>query len=181
MTITIQTLGEFTLYRNGESVGLPKSKRTRALLAYLAVTNKPHRRERLCDLLWEMPDDPRGSLRWSLSKIRPLVNEPSMERLVANRDNVGLEKSDVVVDINTLEKKINNNNLSLVLLVARHRKLCADMNSAFATATRCKYIRVCSAPFHEKNMTQGKANSHGDVAFDPVFCKSTTHKLRLTR
>lgn len=116
MTITIQTLGEFTLYRNGESVGLPKSKRTRALLAYLAVTNKPHRRERLCDLLWEMPDDPRGSLRWSLSKIRPLVNEPSMERLVANRDNVGLEKSDVVVDINTLEKKINNNNLSLVQL-----------------------------------------------------------------
>ena len=33
-----------------------------------------HRRERLCALLWEGPDDPRAQLRWSLSKLRPLLD-----------------------------------------------------------------------------------------------------------
>ena len=29
-------------------------------------------------MFWEVPDDPRGALRWSLSKIRPLVDEPGI-------------------------------------------------------------------------------------------------------
>ena len=28
-------------------------------------------------MFWDVPDDPRGSLRWSLSKIRPLVDDPA--------------------------------------------------------------------------------------------------------
>ncbi|MCB1742303.1 MAG: alpha/beta hydrolase, partial [Gammaproteobacteria bacterium] len=69
---------------DGETVKLPASRRTRALLAYVALTRRPQRRERLCELFWEMPDDPRGALRWSLSKIRPLVNDDTTERLTAD-------------------------------------------------------------------------------------------------
>ena len=58
---------------------------THALLAYLLLTLRPHRRDRLCELLWEVPDDPRGALRWSLSKLRPVVNDSSNECLVADR------------------------------------------------------------------------------------------------
>ena len=39
---------------------LPPSKKTRALLAYLALGARPYRREHLCELLWELPDDPRA-------------------------------------------------------------------------------------------------------------------------
>ncbi len=54
---------------------LPASKKTRALLGYLIATGQPHRRELLCDLFWDGPDDPRAELRWSLSKIRPLLKK----------------------------------------------------------------------------------------------------------
>src|SRR4051794_4325287 len=76
---------------------LPPSRKTRALLAYLALTRRPHRREVLCEMFWDVPDDPRGALRWSLSKIRPLVDEPAFSRLIADRQTVELrtEKADI--------------------------------------------------------------------------------------
>ena len=33
-------------------------------------------RSQLCELLWDVPNDPRGELRWCLSKIRGFVDEP---------------------------------------------------------------------------------------------------------
>ena len=73
--LKIGLLGELQLWRGEQAVELPASKKTRALLAYLVAAAQPQLRERLCDLLWEGPDDPRGALRWSLSKLRPLVND----------------------------------------------------------------------------------------------------------
>lgn len=108
MTITIKTLGEFSLYHHGEAVALPKSKRTRALLAYLAITAKTHRRDRLSELIWDAPSDPRGALRWSLSKIRTLVNEPSLERLVASREHVTLEKNALDIDVDHFDQLIKS-------------------------------------------------------------------------
>ena len=74
--IEIRVLGGLEVIRDGEPVPLPPSRKTRALLAYLVLTGRPHRREQLCEMFWDVPDDPRGALRWSLSKIRPLVDEP---------------------------------------------------------------------------------------------------------
>lgn len=42
---------------------LPPSKKTRALLAYLSLNGQRFRREQLCDLLWEIPDDLRAGRR----------------------------------------------------------------------------------------------------------------------
>ncbi len=74
--LEFRVLGEFEVIRGGAPVTLPPSRKTRALLAYLALTGQKHRRERLCEIFWDVPDDPRGALRWSLSKIRPFVDEP---------------------------------------------------------------------------------------------------------
>ncbi len=87
------------MIRDGQEIKLPASRRTRALLAYLALTDRPHRRDRLCELFWEIPDDPRGSLRWSLSKLRPIVNDSDEERLVADRERVAFRGADVAVDL----------------------------------------------------------------------------------
>jgi DNA-binding SARP family transcriptional activator len=70
----IRLLGELEVIRDGRAAALPPSKKTRALLAYLVATNEPHPRARLCDLLWDGPDDPRAGLRWSLSKLRSLFD-----------------------------------------------------------------------------------------------------------
>ena len=71
--LQIRVLGELRVARDGKSLPLPASKKTRALLAYLAVVARPVRRDHLCELFWEIPDDPRASLRWSLHKIRKIT------------------------------------------------------------------------------------------------------------
>ena len=97
--LEIKVLGDLQVLRDGTAAALPPSRKTRALLAYLALTRCPHRRERLCEIFWDIPDDPRGSLRWSLSKIRPLVDEPNAPRLMADRQNVELRIGVLDIDL----------------------------------------------------------------------------------
>jgi len=56
--IALDLVGPLALRREGQLVSLPSSRKTRALLAYLAIAKRPVRREHLCSLLWEVPDDP---------------------------------------------------------------------------------------------------------------------------
>jgi len=81
---------------------LPASKRTRALLGYLVATAKPQPRQTLCDLLWDGPDDPRAALRWSLSKLRPLVDEAGAKRLEADREHISFAQERTSTDIGRL-------------------------------------------------------------------------------
>jgi pimeloyl-ACP methyl ester carboxylesterase/DNA-binding SARP family transcriptional activator len=96
--LALKLIGAMALMRGGRDVPLPASRKTRALLAYVATSDRPVRRERLCELLWELPDDPRGSLRWSLSKLRSLLDEETHCRLVADRETVRLECSRLALD-----------------------------------------------------------------------------------
>ena len=106
-TLEIQLLGDVALKRGATLLTLPPSKKTRALLAYLVMTGRPHRRERLCAMLWEMPDDPRGALRWSLSKLRSLVDEPDRPRIRADRDTVGFDADEgIEVDVLSLRRAL---------------------------------------------------------------------------
>src|SRR5215470_17144449 len=89
--LKLAVLGEFKVFRDGEMVSLPPSRKTRALLAYLAVVQRPQRRERLCEMFWEIPDDPRGALRWSLSRIRQIVGGGPESFVRADRNTVSLD------------------------------------------------------------------------------------------
>ncbi|HSD28151.1 MAG TPA: AAA family ATPase, partial [Vicinamibacteria bacterium] len=91
--------------RDGERVELPPSKKTRGLLAYLALSGRPHRRERLCDLLWDVADDPRGALRWSLSRLRAVVDEPARPRIRATRDSVAFDAQSAWIDVLALKER----------------------------------------------------------------------------
>ena len=98
-TLTIRVLGEFQVLKGQTEQYLPKSRKTRALLAYLVLSGRRQRRERLCDLLWEVPDDPRASLRWSLSRLRSIVDEPRHERIVADREYIFFDPKGASVDL----------------------------------------------------------------------------------
>jgi DNA-binding SARP family transcriptional activator/DNA-binding CsgD family transcriptional regulator len=104
--LDLRLLGEIEVLRDGERIALPPSRKTRALLAYLAATGRPHRRERLCAMFWDVPDDPRGALRWSLSRLRGLIDEPGRPRIVATRDTVAFEPGDAGVDLLSLRKRV---------------------------------------------------------------------------
>lgn len=87
----------------GRRLPLPRSKKTRALLAYLAVTERLHRRDRLCALLWDVTDDPRGALRWSLSRLRKVLCA-DLDRIVAEREEVALNADGMVIDASMLAR-----------------------------------------------------------------------------
>lgn len=106
--IEIKTLGDFRILRDGAEVSLPPSRKARALLAYLAVTGRQHRRARLSELLWSDSEDPKGSLRWALSRLRQVVGQKDdadgSGRLVTDRESVTLDLGEGAVDILNAKK-----------------------------------------------------------------------------
>ncbi|MFK8017660.1 MAG: alpha/beta fold hydrolase [Gammaproteobacteria bacterium] len=121
--LQILVLGELQVTRDGDAVALPASRKTRALLAYLAMTARPHRRDRLCELLWEIPDDPRAALRWSLSKLRSVVNEPKAPRIIADRERVELDTDGIALDLHTISAAIEGSDLTLEDLLSLAEQL----------------------------------------------------------
>ncbi len=107
-TFELQLIGPLAVRRGGASAALPRSRKTRALLAYLAIVGRPERRERLCELFWDVPDDPRGALRWSLSKLRALVDDEGAPRLYADREWIELRLPDEAVDFRRLRRLLGS-------------------------------------------------------------------------
>jgi DNA-binding SARP family transcriptional activator len=96
--LQVRLLGPLTVSRNGIALPLPASRKVRALIGYLALAPRAVSRTQLCELLWDVPNDPRGELRWSLSKIRGLLDEQAQGRVDARGDAVRLDLADCYVD-----------------------------------------------------------------------------------
>jgi DNA-binding SARP family transcriptional activator/Flp pilus assembly protein TadD len=97
-SLQVRLLGPLTISRDGVVLALPASRKVRALFAYLSVAPLAVARSQLCELLWDVPNDPRGELRWCLSKIRTIVDEPGRRRVVTHADTVRLDLADCFVD-----------------------------------------------------------------------------------
>lgn len=91
--LSVSCFGEFRLFEDGVPLDLPPSKKARALLAYLIFSNRPQSRESLCDLFWERPNDPKGALRWALSRLRGALNDENKDRIMSDRDYVSFDLS----------------------------------------------------------------------------------------
>lgn len=101
-SLFLNLLGDVEVVYQNDALDLPPSRKTKAILAYLALAPKPVRRERLCELLWDIPDDPKGALRWSLSKIRRLMDVDGQKRVIANRTHASLDLDGVDCDVSRL-------------------------------------------------------------------------------
>jgi DNA-binding SARP family transcriptional activator len=102
--IQLRLLGPLAVSRDGKAVVLPGSRKVRALMAYLAVAPHALTRSQLCELLWDVPNDPRGQLRWCLSKLRSVLDEPGRRRVTTSGDSVRLDVGDVFVDTIEIER-----------------------------------------------------------------------------
>lgn len=96
--IRVRMFGPLAISRDGRALALPASRKVRALLAYLALAPLGVSRSQLCELLWDVPNDPRGELRWCLSKIRALIDERDRRRVHTRDDSIRLDLSDCFVD-----------------------------------------------------------------------------------
>lgn len=106
--LSLQFIGELKVTHNGEQLRLPPSKKTRALLAYLALIPNKISREFLCELFWDIPDDPRGALRWSLSKLRKIVDTNDYQHIVADRTYINFDVTNVDIDFITLQTLVSD-------------------------------------------------------------------------
>ena len=97
--LQLSLIGELRVETDRGPAVLPPSRKTRALLAFLALAGRAQSRERLTQMFWDVPDDPRGALRWSLSKLRELLGDDARDRLVADRVTVSLVLEESEVDV----------------------------------------------------------------------------------
>src|SRR6186713_3127506 len=100
-SLAVRLLGPLQLSRGSDALALPSSRKVRALLGYLVLASRPVARTQVCELLWDIPNDPRGELRWCLSKIRGLLDQDGRKRVIADGTSIRLDLTDCVVD--TLE------------------------------------------------------------------------------
>ena len=96
-SVAVRLFGLFRVVRSGADALAP-SRKVRALIAYLVMAPRPVHRARLCELLWDVPNDPRSELRWCLSKIRGLLGDPSHECVKAENDWVSIDAASIEVD-----------------------------------------------------------------------------------
>ena len=147
VTLEIRLLGDLEVVRTGRTQPLPPSRKTRALLAYLALQPRKFRREHLCELLWELPDDPRGSLRWSLSKLRRIVDDDDCQRIVADRAFVQFEPKNVEIDAIALRELVGGDlsEISLPVLEDAARKFGGHFLEAFELSNFHEFNAWCTA------------------------------------
>ena len=93
--LRIRLLGPLSVQRDGSPVPLPRSRKVRALLGFLALSPGGTGRSKLCDLLWEVPNDPRGELRWCLSRLRSVLGTDEGALITLAADQVALDLSSV--------------------------------------------------------------------------------------
>jgi DNA-binding SARP family transcriptional activator/tetratricopeptide (TPR) repeat protein len=124
--LEVRLLGPLTIRRQGQALALPASRKARALIGYLSLAPQAVPRTQLCELLWDVPNDPRGELRWCLSKLRGILDEPECPRLESRGDSVRLELANCFVDAVEISQATQTGIGSLP--PERLRELCALFN-----------------------------------------------------
>jgi TolB-like protein/Flp pilus assembly protein TadD len=101
--LQMSLMGPMAAVRDGVPLTIPASRKTRAMLGVLLLSPRGVTRQRLCDLFFDVPDDPRAAVRWSLSKLRPLVDDADHPRLISSGDSVRIDTGTMRVDVLALQ------------------------------------------------------------------------------
>jgi DNA-binding SARP family transcriptional activator/Flp pilus assembly protein TadD len=118
-------LGPLAVLQDGLALELPVSRKARALLAYLALSPRAVLRDRLSDLLFDDVSDPRGELRWCLSKLRGVMGT----RIESREGSVRLGLADCLVDAHEIQDACKADVAAMA--PERARELLAHFRGAF--------------------------------------------------
>ncbi len=109
----VALLGDLDLRVESKAVALPRSRKSRAVFAYIAAAERPVPRSKLCDLFFSTTANPKGNLRWSLSRLRKKLKNGSYDLLCSDSKRVWLNQDRVEVDVHRLEKLLSADSLSV--------------------------------------------------------------------
>ncbi|MCH8144456.1 MAG: winged helix-turn-helix domain-containing protein [Gemmatimonadetes bacterium] len=140
-SLELRLLGRFEArLKGGPAIDLP-TKKTKLLLAYLALTpGEAHSRDKLCALLWSDRGDEQAhhSLRNALLALRKELGDAEPPPFVAERETIGLDTDAVEVDAVTFEN-----------LVAAGTREALEQASALYRGDLLEGISVRDPPFEE--------------------------------
>lgn len=101
----MRLLGSLQAEKHKQPVKLPSSRKARAVLGYLAASHSGASRDELCGLLFSDTSDPRGSLRWVISRLRSVLGDNGEQLFLTSGDRIALPDS-VVTDVSELQQLV---------------------------------------------------------------------------
>lgn len=103
--LCLHCLGHLRLQDFAGSDLTPRTRKARALLAYLALTDRPSSRERLADLMWSDrgPEQARSSFRQAIYELRHLTGEDAAIT-APQPDEVALNSEVVTTDLAAIRR-----------------------------------------------------------------------------
>src|SRR4051794_35461518 len=107
MALEISLIGPPRVARDGQPVTFD-TRKAMALLAHLALAERPRSREALCELLWpgRDPEHGRGALRRTLSTLRKAVGEESID---TTGDSIAVVRgADLALDVARFRELAND-------------------------------------------------------------------------
>ncbi len=104
--LTINLLGSLRVQAHGSPLALPKSRKARAILGYLAVQNRAMSRDALCEVFFDDVGDPRGGLRWCMSRLRQGLNGSGFDLLVPGSERIELRPGAFSTDVERLQQAL---------------------------------------------------------------------------
>lgn len=123
--IKLRLCAELQVLVAGTAIELPKSRKARAALAFLAMEKRPVTRTELCELLWEDSNDPRAALRWSISQLNSALSTPEKKAaLITDRDSIELDNRRVSIDFYEIQSLLDTDSGSVdtATLIAMERE-----------------------------------------------------------
>src|SRR5262245_19928595 len=99
-SISLYLLGSFEARACDRNIHPALDRKTRAILAYLVATGRPHSRQSLISLFCQEALDPAGTLRWHLSRLRRQLT-PAI--ITATRDTIQFNPEAAWVDCNIFQ------------------------------------------------------------------------------
>ena len=123
--IKISLFGGIEVRIDGISIPLPKSKKARAIFAYLAAELKPINKTRLCDIFFSDVVDPKGNLRSCLYQLRRCGSGEVKSVLCSNAENIWVDLPRMSIDIHRLHdiqknKNVNKSDIEFLENVTQH-------------------------------------------------------------
>jgi predicted ATPase/class 3 adenylate cyclase len=120
--LRVRLLGDLEIELDGTVLEPPSSRRSRALLAWVALDRRMHPRSRLAAQFWPevLDESARTSLRSALSALRRSLGPDCERYLIATREEVGLaDDSEVWTDIAEFERCVEQDRLEDALALCR--------------------------------------------------------------
>ncbi len=129
--LRLQCLGRLRLRDSDGTDISPRTRKARAVLAYLALTGQPVSRTRIADLLWSErgPDQARSSVRQAIFEVKRCA-PPGRPVLITSRDEISLDSAAVVGDLAEIRRAAASGDAERLreLLAGSKPELLADLD-----------------------------------------------------